>query len=124
MQGEAMKRSGIANHVLRATLGTLFLVVALSVIPAAAHQRMLSGFRDNTWFVQTRGSDYDLAPPATKRVSVVRTIYAEADGVALPDPDPSNPQQREFAWMTALQFWPDRAVTYPFQDIDTLVEQP
>lgn len=93
-------------------------------LAAAAHQRMLSGFRDNTWFVQTRGSDYDLAPPATKRVSVVRTIYAEADGVALPDPDPSNPQQREFAWMTALQFWPDRAVTYPFQDIDTLVEQP
>src|SRR3954452_17333739 len=35
MQGEAMKRSGIANHVLRATLGTLFLV-ALSILPAAA----------------------------------------------------------------------------------------
>jgi tripartite-type tricarboxylate transporter receptor subunit TctC len=30
-----MKRIGIANHVLRATLGTLFLV-ALSVLPAAA----------------------------------------------------------------------------------------
>ena len=35
MQGEAMKHSGIANHVLRATLGTLFLI-ALSVLPAAA----------------------------------------------------------------------------------------
>ena len=35
MQGEAMKRIGTANHVLRATLGTLFLV-ALSVLPAAA----------------------------------------------------------------------------------------
>src|SRR4029078_10179768 len=35
MQGEAMRRIGIANHVLRATLGTLFLV-ALSVLPAAA----------------------------------------------------------------------------------------
>jgi Uncharacterized protein conserved in bacteria len=30
-----MRRIGIANHVLRATLGTLFLV-ALSVLPAAA----------------------------------------------------------------------------------------
>jgi tripartite-type tricarboxylate transporter receptor subunit TctC len=35
MQGKAMKPIGIANHVLHATLGTLFLV-ALSVLPAAA----------------------------------------------------------------------------------------
>ena len=47
----------------------------------AAQQRLLSGFRDNTWFLQTRGTDYDLAPPAAQRVNVVRTIYAEADGV-------------------------------------------
>ena len=48
------------------------------------------GFRDNTWFLQTRGTDYDLAPPASQRVPVVRTIYAEADGVALPEPDPAD----------------------------------
>jgi transglutaminase-like putative cysteine protease len=93
-------------------------------LAGTAHQRMLAGFRDNTWFVQTRGSDYELAPPASQRVSVVRTIYAEADGVALPDPDPSNPQQREFAWMTVVQFKADRQVTYPFQDTSTLTEQP
>src|SRR5262249_35849917 len=51
----------------------------------AAHERLLAGFRDNTWFIQTKGTDYDLAPPAAKRVSVVRTAYAEADGVALPE---------------------------------------
>ncbi len=81
----------------------------------AAGDRLLSGFRDNTWFVQTRGTDYDLAPPASHRVSVVRTIYAEADGVPLRDPDPSDPNQREFAWMTIAQFRPDRPVEYPFQ---------
>jgi transglutaminase-like putative cysteine protease len=84
---------------------------------AAAQQRLLSGFRDNTWFVQTHGSDYELVPPASRRVSVVRTIYAEADGVPLPDPDPSNPNQREFAWMTVAQFKADRMVEYPYQGI-------
>jgi hypothetical protein len=44
----------------------------------------------------------------------VRTIYAEADGVALPDPDPSDPGETTFAWMTAAKFIPDRAVKYPF----------
>jgi len=55
----------------------------------ATHARLTSGFRDNTWFKQTQGTDYDLVPLAAKKVAVVRTIYAEADGVALPDPDPS-----------------------------------
>jgi transglutaminase-like putative cysteine protease len=90
----------------------------------AATQRLLRGFRDNTWYLQTRGTDYDLAPPAAQRVPVVRTIYAEADGVALPDPDPANPQKREFAWMTAHRFIPDQAVTYPFKDWSTLLAQP
>ena len=77
--------------------------------------RLRRGFRDNTWFVQTRGTDYDLVPPASKRVPVVRTLYAEADGIALPDPDPANTAKREFAWMTVQKFTPDRAVTYPFK---------
>jgi transglutaminase-like putative cysteine protease len=89
----------------------------------AAKDRLAHGFRDNTWFVQTRGTDYDLAPPAKERVKVVRTIHAEADGVALPDPDPANPSKREFAWMTAQQFKADRAVTYPFKDWQTLLKK-
>ena len=86
----------------------------------AATARLLHGFRDNTWFMQTKGTDYELAPPAAKRVAVVRTIYAEADGVALPDPDPANPKATGFAWMTLHKFTPDKAVTYPFKDWSSL----
>ncbi len=86
----------------------------------AANRRLLRGFRDNTWFVQTRGSDYDLTPKASRRIPVLRTIYAEADGTPLPDPDPSNKQQREFAWMTAHRYVPDKPVTYPFADWKSL----
>jgi len=82
----------------------------------AAVARLTSGFRDNTWFLQTRGTDYDLAPPASRRVSVVRTAYVEADGEPLPDPDPANAGQREFGWMTVHRYQPDREVTYPFKD--------
>jgi len=53
-------------------------------------------------------------------VAVVRTIYAEADGVALPEPDPANKQHNTYAWMTVHKFTPDRPVTYPFKDIKTL----
>lgn len=83
---------------------------------AAALARLRSGFRDNTWFVQTRGSDYELAPPASRRVAVVRTIYAEADGEPLPEPDPGDKNRREFAWMTLHEYVPSRPVSYPFQD--------
>jgi transglutaminase-like putative cysteine protease len=90
----------------------------------AATERLMSGFRDNTWFLQTRGTDYDLAPPAAKKVPVVRTIYAEADGVALPDPDPANPKKHEFSWMTVHQYTPDKKVPYPFKDWSTLISKP
>jgi Transglutaminase-like superfamily len=90
----------------------------------AATQRLQRGFRDNTWFLQTRGTDYELAPPARKRVAVVRTIYAEADGVALPDPDPANPAKREFAWMTVHKFTPDRTVANPFKNWKSLEGNP
>ncbi len=86
----------------------------------AANERLVRGFRDNTWFLQTRGTDYDLVPPASRKVPLVRTIYAEADGVALPDPDPANGQKREFAWMTVHKYTPDRPVTYPFKDLKSL----
>jgi transglutaminase-like putative cysteine protease len=85
-----------------------------------ARQRLQRGFRDNTWFLQTRGTDYDLAPPAKKKAAVVRTIYAEADGEALPEPDPGNPKQREFGWMTVHHYVPDRQVANPFKDWRTL----
>ena len=91
-----------------------------ATLTQAAQDRLVHGFRDNTWFMQTEGTDYDLVPPASKRVPVVRTIYAEVDGVPLPDPDPASGKQREFAWMTVQKFVPDKAVTYPFKDIKTL----
>lgn len=82
----------------------------------AAALRLRRGFRDNTWFLQTRGSDYDLAPPASRRVAVVRTIFAEADGEPLPEPDPSDDSKREFSWMTVHDYRPNREVAYPFRD--------
>lgn len=86
----------------------------------AARLRLVSGFRDSTWFVQTRGTDYDLVPKASARVPVVRTIYAEADDQPLPEPDPANVDQTTFSWMTAHRFEPDRAVKYPFSDFQSL----
>ena len=86
----------------------------------AATDRLRQGFRDNTWLLQTRGTDYELVPKASERVNVVRTIYAEADGKALPDPDPADATRREFAWMTSIDFAADRRVTYPFKDWSSL----
>lgn len=85
-----------------------------------AQARLASGFRDNTWFMQTRGTDYELVPPASKRVPVVRTAYIEADGVALPEPDPADKAQRSFSWMTVHEYRADRSVPYPFSDWKTL----
>jgi transglutaminase-like putative cysteine protease len=95
-----------------------------SNLAKAAMDRLTSGFRDNTWFCVTRGTDYDLAPPAVKRVPVVRTAYIEADGVELPDPDPADPEKREFSWMTIHKYTPDREVPYPFKDFRTLNPEP
>jgi len=88
----------------------------------AAHRRLTSGFRDNTWFMQTKGTDYELVPQASARVPVVRTIYAEADGKPLPDPDPSDTTETTFAWMTAQKFESDVKVPNPFTNIETLRE--
>ena len=89
----------------------------------SAHTRLMGGFRDNTWFLQTRGTDYELAPKASQKVAVVRTIYAEADGKPLPDPDPSNPAETQFAWMTAHQFDSDVPMKYPFANPSSLQEK-
>ena len=88
----------------------------------AALRRFTSGFRDNAWLLVTRGTNYDLAPKASQKVPVVRTIYAEADGAALPEPDPANPHERTFAWMTAHRFTPNKKPRQAFQDFTTLSE--
>ena len=89
-----------------------------------ARARLASGFRDNTWFLQTRGTDYELEPKASKRVPVVRTAYIEADGVPLPEPDPADPAATGFSWMTVHEYRADREVPYPFADWRTLESPP
>jgi len=86
----------------------------------AAKDRLVKGYRDNTWYVQTHGSDYDLEPKAAKRAAVVRTAYVEADGEELPDCDAANHSQRMFSWMTIHKYVPDHPVTYTFKDIKSL----
>ena len=87
-----------------------------------AEKRLAQGFRDNTWFLQTRGTGYDLVPPASGSVNLVRTIYAEADGVPYPEPDPANGKM-EFSWMTIHHYQADRPVEYPFKSWKSLVPQ-
>jgi transglutaminase-like putative cysteine protease len=86
----------------------------------AAVARMRRGFRDNTWLLVTKGTDYDLAPAAAAKVPLVPTIYVEADGKPLPLPDPADPTKREFAWMTAHKYTADKPAPYPFRDWNTL----
>lgn len=63
-------------------------------------QRTMRGFRENTWLQVTRGTNYQLAPPASRPVPLIRTIYAEADGEPLIDFDPSNPDRNDAFWVT------------------------
>lgn len=86
----------------------------------AARQRFHRGFRDNTWLAVTRGVNYELAPRASKAVRIVRTIYAEADGEPLPEPDPGNSKNSKFAWMTAVEIKSDPRQAYPFKDWSSL----
>lgn len=87
---------------------------------AAARGRLHSGFRESAWLLMTRGADYDLAPPAGRRVNVVRTLYAEADGEPLPEPDPADASEREYGWMTAHRYAASRDTPHPFKDPATL----
>ncbi|MGY8769626.1 MAG: transglutaminase-like domain-containing protein [Pirellulales bacterium] len=86
-----------------------------------AQNRMHQGFRENSWLAVTRGTDYQLVPKAIQPVRVVRTIYAEADGQVLQDPDPANASQREFSWMTSHAYKSDKPLTLPFKDYKTLL---
>ncbi|MCE9565460.1 MAG: transglutaminase domain-containing protein [Planctomycetes bacterium] len=92
-------------------------------LATAAVARLRRGFRDNTWLMMTKGTDYDLAPKAASKVPLVPTIYAEADGKPLPLPDPADPTKREFAWMTAHKYTTSKPVAYPFKDWGTLKTQ-
>jgi transglutaminase-like putative cysteine protease len=89
----------------------------------AARNQLASGFRDNTWFMQTRGSGYDLEPPAKNKAAVVRTVYVEADGEALAEPDPADLTARSYSWMTVHHYEADRQVTNPFQDWRSLLKK-
>ncbi|PQO35562.1 transglutaminase-like domain-containing protein [Blastopirellula marina] len=86
----------------------------------AAKNRLTSGFRENSWLLQTQGTDYELAPKASRPVPVVRTAYIEADGVPLPEPDPANVEKKEFAWMTVHKYVSDRPVINAFKDRKSL----
>ncbi len=45
------------------------------------------------------GTDYPLVPaPVAANPPLIRTAYIECDGEPLPDPDPSNPANKLFAW--------------------------
>lgn len=90
------------------------------LLTAAARKRMLSGFRENSWLLLTKGTDYELVPKASKPVRVVRTAYIEADGEVLPDPDPANSKKREFSWMTSHRYAADKPFKNPFKDFSTL----
>ncbi len=85
-------------------------------LASLANARLMRGFRDNTWFLQTRGTDYDLVPKASRRVPIVRTAYIEADGVPMPDPDPADKSASGYSWMTVHEYQADREVPYPFAD--------
>ncbi len=89
-------------------------------LSAAAQHRLLTGFRENSWLLVTKGTKYELAPKASRPVHVVRTIYAEADGEALPEPDPGNENKREFGWMTVHSYKANKPVSQPFKDLSSL----
>lgn len=91
-----------------------------TALAAEARARLLGGFRENSWLLLTKGTDYELAPQAANKVRIVRTAYVEADGEALPEPDPANINKREFAWMTAHKYEADKPITFPFMDYATL----
>lgn len=80
-------------------------------------QRTRRGFRENTWLQVTRGANYELMPKASQPVGVVRTVYVEADGVPLSEPDPSNPVKSAGGWATLYRVDGDSAARR-FQAID------
>ncbi|MBC8352281.1 MAG: transglutaminase domain-containing protein [Planctomycetes bacterium] len=89
-------------------------------LATSARLRLTKGFRENSWLLVTKGTNYELVPKASQPVHVVRTIYAEADGEALPEPDPANKDKREFGWMTIHAYKSNKPVSKPFKDLTSL----
>lgn len=75
---------------------------------------LFSGFRDNTWFRVTIGSDFPVVPPVAPNPPVIRTAYIVCDDQVLPDPDPANPNKLEFAWQLVWDAKPDQTVVFPW----------
>lgn len=84
----------------------------------AIKQRTTRGFRENTWLMVTRGVNFELAPPASMRVPIVREIYAEADGVPLADPNSSADRANVSPWMTMYQVDSIDGASRRFQTLD------
>lgn len=82
----------------------------------AIKDRTMRGFRENTWLLVTRGVNYELAPPAAKRVPIIRTIYAEADGIALSEP--GQPDSASASWMTIHRVDEIGTAAKRFQNLD------
>ena len=85
-----------------------------------AKDRLLHGFRDNTWFLQTKGTDYDSGAARLEEGGGGENDLSPRP-MALPCP---NPTRRTISTTPTLddgpQFTPDRPVTYPFKDITSL----
>lgn len=75
---------------------------------------LFSGFRDNTWYRVTIGTDFPVVPSVAPNPPVIRTAYIVCDDKVLPDPDPANPNRMEFAWQVVWDAKADRAVEFPW----------
>ncbi|MCX7642336.1 MAG: transglutaminase domain-containing protein [Armatimonadetes bacterium] len=75
---------------------------------------LFSGFRDNTWFRVTTGTDFPVVPAVAPNPPVIRTAYIVCDDKILPDPDPANPNRMEFAWQLVWNSKSDKPVAYPW----------
>ncbi len=75
---------------------------------------LFSGFRDNTWYRVTVGTDFPVVPPVAPNPPVIRTAYIVCDDKVLPDPDPSDPNRLEFAWQLVWDAKPDKPVVSPW----------
>jgi transglutaminase-like putative cysteine protease len=75
---------------------------------------LFSGFRDNTWYRVTVGTDFPIVPPVAPNPPVIRTAYIVCDDKVLPDPDPANPNRMEFAWQLVWDVKPDKVVEFPW----------
>jgi transglutaminase-like putative cysteine protease len=75
---------------------------------------LFSGFRDNTWYRVTVGTDFPIVPPVAPNPPVIRTAYIVCDDKVLPDPDPANPNRMEFAWQLVWDAKPDKVVEFPW----------